>query len=206
MISWFVLAALCGAVISSLASMLNSASTIATMDLYAKFTGVTDSAKLVGVGRFFVVVFVLLAAPGRAEARQLREHLRLHPGIPGLHLAGHPRGVHLRLLLAPHAPLVRRGRHRHQRGRLRRLQVAHRPVAGFQGLVVFRRDRLPRPDGHLLLHRACLIGIIITIVKPMPKPVVLPVNEEIELESSTGAKVVGVGVVVVTIALYAIFW
>src|SRR5690606_20030279 len=35
LISWFVLAALCGAVISSLASMLNSASTIATMDLYA---------------------------------------------------------------------------------------------------------------------------------------------------------------------------
>ena len=39
LISWFVLAALSGAVISSLASMLNSASTIATMDLYSKFSG-----------------------------------------------------------------------------------------------------------------------------------------------------------------------
>src|SRR5690606_29145461 len=62
LISWFVLAALCGAVISSLASMLNSASTIATMDLYAKFSGQKDSAKLVSVGRVFVVIFVLLAA------------------------------------------------------------------------------------------------------------------------------------------------
>lgn len=39
LVSWFVLAALTGAVISSLASMLNSASTIATMDLYSKFSG-----------------------------------------------------------------------------------------------------------------------------------------------------------------------
>jgi len=61
-ISWFVLAALCGAVISSLASMLNSASTIATMDLFAKFTKTTDQALLVKVGRTFVVIFVLLAA------------------------------------------------------------------------------------------------------------------------------------------------
>ncbi len=44
-ISWFILAALCGAVISSLASMLNSASTIATMDLYAKFSGEKNPVK-----------------------------------------------------------------------------------------------------------------------------------------------------------------
>jgi SSS family solute:Na+ symporter len=61
MISWFVLAALCGAVISSLASMLNSASTIATMDLYAKFSGEKNPAKLVKVGRGFVVLFVIMA-------------------------------------------------------------------------------------------------------------------------------------------------
>jgi SSS family solute:Na+ symporter len=35
-ITWFVLAAIFGAVVASLASMLNSAATIATMDLYNK--------------------------------------------------------------------------------------------------------------------------------------------------------------------------
>ncbi|WP_261340262.1 sodium:solute symporter family transporter [Rhodopirellula sallentina] len=62
MISWFILAALSGAVISSLASMLNSASTLATMDLYAKVTHEKDQNKLVMVGRVFVVLFVLLSA------------------------------------------------------------------------------------------------------------------------------------------------
>jgi SSS family solute:Na+ symporter len=40
----------------------------------------------------------------------------------------------------------------------------------------------------------------------MRNPVVLPVDDQIELESSKGAKIVGVGVVIATIALYAVFW
>jgi SSS family solute:Na+ symporter len=51
-----------------------------------------------------------------------------------------------------------------------------------------------------------LAGIILTLVKPMAAPVKLPENKEIELESSKGAKIVGVGVVLCTIALYAVFW
>ena len=49
-------------------------------------------------------------------------------------------------------------------------------------------------------------GIVLTLLKPMRTPVVLPVNEEMELESSKGAKIVGIGVVIATIALYAVFW
>ena len=51
-----------------------------------------------------------------------------------------------------------------------------------------------------------IIGIVITILKPLQKPVVLPVNDQIELTSSFGAKIVGGIVVVLTIALYAVFW
>jgi SSS family solute:Na+ symporter len=51
-----------------------------------------------------------------------------------------------------------------------------------------------------------LAGIILTIIKPMKAPVVLPENKEIELESSKGAQIVGIGVVIATIALYAVFW
>ena len=89
LISWFVLAALCGAVISSLASMLNSASTIATMDLYAKFTGTTDSTTLVRVGRFFVVVFVIMAglvAPSLDNFESIFAYIQEFQGFisPGL--------------------------------------------------------------------------------------------------------------------------
>ena len=58
----FVLAAIFGAVISSLASMLNSASTIATMDVYNKLRKAkTSQFELVTTGRVFVVLFVLIA-------------------------------------------------------------------------------------------------------------------------------------------------
>ncbi len=60
-IKGFVLAAIFGAVISSLASMLNSASTIATMDIYRKVHRNASQYTLVSVGRVFVVVFVLIA-------------------------------------------------------------------------------------------------------------------------------------------------
>ena len=62
MISWFVLAAIFGAVVSSLASMLNSASTIATIDLYQKLNPRATQRNLVSAGRVFVVIFVVIAA------------------------------------------------------------------------------------------------------------------------------------------------
>jgi SSS family solute:Na+ symporter len=57
----FVLVAIFGAVVSSLASMLNSASTIATMDIYAKLRKGATQTELVRAGRVFVVLFVLVA-------------------------------------------------------------------------------------------------------------------------------------------------
>ncbi|MGE9291763.1 MAG: transporter, partial [Puniceicoccales bacterium] len=51
-----------------------------------------------------------------------------------------------------------------------------------------------------------LAGFLLTVFKPMPKPVVMPVNDQIALESSAGARIAGIGVVVATIALYIVFW
>ncbi len=57
----FILAAILGAVVSSLASMLNSASTIFTMDLYRQYLNRSASQKkLVFVGRICVGVFVVI--------------------------------------------------------------------------------------------------------------------------------------------------
>jgi SSS family solute:Na+ symporter len=47
---------------------------------------------------------------------------------------------------------------------------------------------------------------VLTWLKPLAKPVVLPTNTRIELESSPGAKKAGIAVVVITLILYGIFW
>jgi transporter, SSS family len=58
----FVLAALLGAIISSLAAMLNAASTVFTMDIYKEYMHKKASEKtLVAVGRFCVIIFVIIA-------------------------------------------------------------------------------------------------------------------------------------------------
>jgi len=51
-----------------------------------------------------------------------------------------------------------------------------------------------------------VIGIVLTIVKPLPEPIVLPENNEIALESSPVAKLFGWVVLAMTAVLYIIFW
>ncbi|MGD7653079.1 MAG: sodium:solute symporter family transporter [Verrucomicrobiales bacterium] len=205
LISWFVLAALCGAVISSLASMLNSASTIATMDLYSKFSGVTDSAKLVSVGRVFVVIFVLLAAlvaPKLDNFESIFAYIQefqgfISPGILAVFIFG---------FFSPRTP-----RWFGVVGILTNV-VAY---AAFKWLLGpwITANGWWYSDSIAFLDRMAicffivvLMGIVITLLKPMAKPVELPVNEKMELESSKGAKMVGIAVVVLTVALYATFW
>ena len=95
----FMLAAILGAVISSLASMLNAASTIFTMDIYRQYLNrLASQTNLVLVGRMCVLVFVAIGCfiSPLLDNPTIRRHLHLHPGVPGLHLAGHPGRVHLR--------------------------------------------------------------------------------------------------------------
>lgn len=205
LISWFVLAALCGAVISSLASMLNSASTIATMDLYSKFTGVTDSARLVFLGRVFVVIFVILAAlvaPALSNFSSIFSYIQefqgfISPGILAVFIFG---------FFSPKTP-----RWFGVVGIVTNI-IAY---AAFKWLIgpwlvannlwfaleIAFLDRMA-----ICFFIVIIMGIVITLLKPMAKPVELPVNDQIELTTSPGAKVVGVVVVVLTIALYAVFW
>ena len=205
LLSWFVLAALCGAVISSLASMLNSASTIATMDLYAKFTGETNQQKLVKVGRFFVVLFVILAgivAPKLDNFESIFAYIQefqgfISPGILAVFIFG---------FFSPRTPryfgAVGIGLN----------VLAYGAFKWFLGDIIVENgwwyaDQIAFLDRMAIcFFIVMLAGIILTLVKPMKTPVVLPVNENIELETSPGAKIVGIGVVVATIALYGIFW
>ena len=204
-ISWFVLAALSGAVISSLASMLNSASTIATMDLYSKFSGDKDPARLVAVGRGLVVCFVILAAlvaPALDKFTSIFQYIQefqgfISPGILAVFIFGFfsPKTPRYFGALGIAMNVVSYG--------------AFKWVIGdwlvsrgwwYSGEIAFL-DRMA-----LCFFIVIITGIITTIVSPLKEPVVMPVNDKMDLRSSAGAKLCGVGVLIVTIVLYIIFW
>ena len=205
MISWFVLAALCGAVISSLASMLNSASTIATMDLYSKFSGVTDSAKLVSVGRVFVVIFVLLAAlvaPKLDNFESIFAYIQefqgfISPGILAVFIFG---------FFSPRTP-----RWFGVVGILTNV-VAYGAFKWWLGSLLvdnglWYSTQMAFLDRMALCFFIVIVaGIVVTLVAPLTKPVELPVNDQICLETSKSAKVVGWIVIVLTLLLYWMFW
>ncbi len=205
LISWFVLAALCGAVISSLASMLNSASTIATMDLYSKFTGVKESGKLVKVGRGFVLLFVLaaaLVAPALDRFTSIFSYIQefqgfISPGILAVFILG---------FFSPRTPRVF--------GAIGIIlnAVSYALLKWIAGPWIVSNGWWYSQEMAFLDRMAiCFFlvlgaGLLITWLKPMQEPVRMPVNDQVALESSRGAKWVGGLVCLLTVGLYAVFW
>jgi len=213
----FVLASIFGAVVSSLASMLNSASTIAAMDLYRKVRKGASSFELVSVGRFFVVVFVLWAivfAPALDDPAlggiftYIQEFQGfISPGVLAVFLFGllvhrAPRecgtiGLLLSPVLygifkfAPRIPGLK-----NVPGLVTTESMAFPGVADWSFL-----DRMSLTFGFVML-----VLTLMRLVWPMAQPVELPVNEKMNLESSPVAKFFAVIVVAMTIALYVIFW
>jgi len=47
---------------------------------------------------------------------------------------------------------------------------------------------------------------IITVLKPMPRPVDLPVNTSMDMRVDPGTKIFGGVVVALTVVLYIVFW
>jgi len=92
-----VLAALTAAIVSSLASMLNSTSTIFTMDIYKPYIGKNSSEKkLVKVGRLTstaALIIAVLLAPLLGNIPQMFQYIQeytgvVSPGILGVFLMG----------------------------------------------------------------------------------------------------------------------
>ncbi len=187
----FILAALAGAVISTLASVLNSASTLFTMDLYRRFLRKGASqAELVAVGRATTVGALALAAvlatspflKGGVFSFIQEFQGYVSPGIVAAFGFG---------FAVPKAP----------------------PLAGLAALV------LSAPIYGLLawawpgvayLHRmlATLVLLLlamalITAVRPLAQPRRLPVREGFDMRSSRPALAGGVAVIV---AVLAFFW
>ncbi|MCH2115619.1 MAG: sodium/solute symporter [Pirellulales bacterium] len=191
----FVLAAIFGAVVSSLASMLNSASTIFTMDIYNKLRSSASQLELVTVGRFGTLLFVLIAlwiAPnlGSPKFGNIFNYIQefqgfISPGVLAIFLFG---------LLVHRAP---------------------RSV-GTVGLILnpilYGALKLMAPNVAFLDRMAICFGLVIAVLavmtklNPLAEPVELPVNESMNLTSSNIAKFWGGVVVVLTLVLYWIFF
>ena len=206
-LSWFVLAALFGAVVSSLASMLNSASTIATMDLYAKATKITDEVKLVKAGRYFVVLFVLVAIlvaphfdnPKLGGIFKIIQEFQgfVSPGILAIFLIG---------FFVPRAP-----RYVGTLGIL--LNVVAYGVLKWGGSDAIVSAGLWFAPTISFLDRMAICFLLVllasgiaTLLTPLREPIKLPVNSAISLEPSRFAAVAGVGVIILTGVLYLAFW
>lgn len=191
----FVLAALLGAVMSSLASMLNSASTIFTMDVYKKFINNDASqAMLVTVGRICVGVFAVIGCfvapqldnPAFGGVFKFIQEFQgyISPGILAVFVFG---------LINRKAPAV----------------------TGVVGLILnpilYLGIKLITPEMAFLNRMAvsffCVMIVmwIITLIAPRKEAFVIQQNTDMDLESSAGAKFWGVVVVIVTLALYWIF-
>jgi len=191
----FVLVALFGAVISSLAAMLNAASTIASMDIYRKVRKSASQYELVTAGRVFIVVFVLIAiliAPqlGRPEFGGIFTFIQefqgfISPGILAIFVFG---------LLVHRAPRV----------------------CGTVGLllnpVLYGALKLMAPQVAFLDRMAiCFVIVlavlgVITLLKPMARPVELPVNASMDMRVDRSTRLFGGVVVALTLLLYVAFW
>jgi SSS family solute:Na+ symporter len=191
----FVLAAIFGAVVSSLASMLNSSSTIFAMDIYRKIKKNPSQFELVSVGRISVVAFVFIAmliAPRLDNPKFggiftfIQEFQGfISPGILSIFLFG---------VLVHRAPRA----------------------CGTVGLIInpvlYGALKYFTPNIAFLNRMAICFFVILavltlmTLLKPLPAPVTLPVNENMDMRTDQRTKVFGIAVIVLTLILYAIFW
>lgn len=201
----FMLAAILGAIISSLAAMLNSASSIFTMDIYRKYFSKNASEKhLVLAGRVMVVVFTLIAcwlAPKLSDPNfgGIFKYMQLFQGYisPGI-LAAFVFG-----LLVKRAPKI-----------TGIIALLGSPI--IYGILDRCAPYITTPLLHdfinAFLNRMAATFVIImlvmglvTLIKPLPQPIEMPSNPAIDLTPSKGAKIAGVIIVSIMAVIYIIF-
>ena len=192
----FVLAALMGAVISSLASMLNAASTIFTMDIYGEWFNKKAAQKaLVRVGRCCLPsgVFIgcliapVLANPKFKGAFAYIQEFQgfISPGVLTIFLFG--------------------------------LFVKRTPrYCGVPGLIlspiIYGILFFGWGDMAFLNRMGITVGaiaavlLLVTLIKPMKEQITLSEQTKIELNWSKGSVYFGLFVVFLTVVLYIIFW
>jgi SSS family solute:Na+ symporter len=205
----FIFAAIAGAVISSLASMLNSASSIFTMDLYKRHWKKGASGKaLVTMGRTTTVIFVVigcLIAPNlnHPSLQGIFTYIQEFQGFisPGI-LAAFAFGFIFKR--APESAGV---------AALILNPILYALLLVFYGnLPIF--NKLGITLGQIaFLNRMAITFVIIIIVmgvltflKPSREPKTMPIRQEFDMKPTPSVIWLGAAVIVVTLILYVIFW
>jgi SSS family solute:Na+ symporter len=192
----FLLAALAGAITSSLASMLNSASTIFTLDVVRRlFRKEAKQAEMVWLGRIMVIVFVVigcLLAPMLADPKfggvfQFIQQFQgyIWPGVVAAFCFG---------MLVKKAP----------------------PAAGVVALVTgplfYGLLQKFATDIHFLLHvliafiAVCVLMGLITLAAPMREAKVLPERKDLDLRTDPKTKMLGAAVILGVVVFIVVFW
>lgn len=191
----FMLAAIAGAIISTLASMINSASTIFTMDVYNRLLDRrATQARLVLVGRLATVVAVVagaLLAPRLADPKfggvfNFIQNFQgyIWPGVVAAFVVG---------LLVPQAP------------------ASAGVVALIAGPAIYGLFQACAPSVHFLLQVALTFNLVlllmglITFLRPLAEPRVLPVRADLDLTPDPVVKAVGVLVIAATALFFVVF-
>ena len=199
----FMLAALLGAIVSSVAAMLNAASTIFSMDIYNEYIvkkDLDDAArqkKLVSVGRWAVVAFVLIGcvvAPMWANPKfggvfkAIQEFQGyISPGIFAAFVVG------FWMKKAPNS---------YGAIALVACPILYGALATFVPSLDFL-NRMAVTFGVLIA-----LAVVMTIVRPRKEAFVQETDESKAefLKESKGAKIGGLVVVALTVILYLIYW
>jgi SSS family solute:Na+ symporter len=200
----FIYAAIAGAVTSTLASLLNSASTIATMDVYSAMIRKDAPQKtLVWLGRVLTVLFVIggcLIAPVLDNPKYggVFQYIQQFQGYiwPGVTAA------FLGALLLPRAP-----------GSAGVAALLLGPVA--YGVLQFTTKNADRPWGHeihfllqvlIAFVAVAVVMILITVARPLAQPKVLPERKDLDLRSAPIVIWSGAAVIVGVIIFFIKFW
>jgi SSS family solute:Na+ symporter len=189
-----MLAALFGAVLSTFESLLNSAATIFSLDIYQRhWRPRAEAAELVRVGRWATLVLFLagcLWAPLVGRMGSVFQYIQMFwgfisPGIVAAFVVG---------MISPRTPpLAAKG-------------------AMILGIPVYGLLLWSLPGVAFLHHMAITFFVvaaymgIVTVLRPLAAPVVFPVKEGIALEPARHVRLAGGLVIAAVVALYLYFW
>jgi SSS family solute:Na+ symporter len=192
----FIFAAIAGAVVSSLASMLNSASTIFTIDIYNRMINREASQKrLVFLGRVMTLIFMMVGctiAPALDNPKfggvfQFIQQFQgyIWPGVVAAFLFGFV---------------------------VKRAPGSAGVVALVGGPIIYHILQRCAEKIHFLIQVGitfvilCIVMGIITVVAPLKEPKVLPVREDMDIKMSPEVKWAGGLVIAGVILFFILFW
>ena len=188
----FIFAAVSGAVISTLAAMLNSASTIFTIDIYKQHIKKDASQKdVVWCGRISTLIFVIIGSLiatqlGNPNFKGIFNYIQEFQGYisPGI-LAAFVFGLFVKRTPAAAGVLA---------------LILTVPIYGFlqwQYSSIAFLNRMAITFGLILFVMA-----VITIIKPLKEPKVMPVREGFDMKPTPIVLWLGILCIVITIGLY----